>query len=377
MSGIPGREELIKRRSRATNAPVSFSINPVTNKLEVRNAEGSVLEDFSSGTIQKKLEVPILDRAGSPLVDVRTKEPVRYKLLVSFGRDELGRLSLLVRCVAGQSHPAFISVFQRRLILPPGTSVSAFLEKEDGLITIEPCLTGTIYYLDAEPSPVEVPPDKVRMVMSKNLVSIGRTVVLNGEIPEDGWVDAEVQGSLRTEDKQTPKNNAGVAVGSWLQNAGVSLLGLPNPQAAPPATVVKVTSGTPELSAPAPQSLTPNFDPSLVPAKNSQSNQELTQSVKVIALRSDEGAAALPRKPFLYEEGSTHDLAAAAETGLNPRPLENPSLVSAPPAETLDQKPPGDVAGNAVVKVLRSFLGMPEAKTVDREAAQLSGRGQP
>jgi hypothetical protein len=44
------------------------------------------------------------------------------------------------------------------------------------------------------------------------------------------------------------------------------------------------------------------------------------------------------------------------------------------PAATLDQKPPGDAAGNAVVRAVRSFLGMPEAKTVQAEADKLAGK---
>jgi hypothetical protein len=58
---------------------------------------------------------------------------------------------------------------------------------------------------------------------------------------------------------------------------------------------------------------------------------------------------------------------------MKPRPLEDPSLAPPAPAETLNQKPPGDVAGNAVWKAVRSFFGMPEAKTVQAEADRLSG----
>jgi hypothetical protein len=56
--------------------------------------------------------------------------------------------------------------------------------------------------------------------------------------------------------------------------------------------------------------------------------------------------------------------------------LENPEMVSGAPTETLNQKPPGDAAGNAVVRAVRSFLGMPEAKTVQAEADKLSGKAE-
>lgn len=355
MSGIPSREELRKRRARATNAPVSFAINPVTQKLEVRDVDGAIIEEYSTGTVGRAL-----DSGG-------------YELRVSFGRDERRRLSLLVRPGPAQTQPVQISVFDRRLILPPGTSVSAAMEKEDGIVTIEPCLTGTIYYLDTEPTAVDVPSDQVRLVASKNLVRIGREVG-EGKVPEGDMVDAVVQGSLETEEKQTPKNNAGVALGAWLQNASTSLMGLPNPQAPPPATVVKVSAGTPELSAPANASITPNTDTKPVVTDRNVATTPVTQSVKVIALKAGPGHGVVPQQPFFYEEGSQTDLTRAERQGLRQRPPEDPSLVPAAPAQTLSQKPPGDATGNAVWKAVRSFFGMPEAKTVQEEADRLSGK---
>lgn len=354
MSGVPSREELRKRRARATNAPISFAINPVTQKLEARNIEGAIVEEYPTGTVGR-----VLDGGG-------------YELRVSFGRDEKRRLSLMVRPGPALTAPVQVSVFDRRLILPPGTSVSAAMEKEDGIVTIEPCLTGTIYYLDTEPTAVEVPPDKVRLVTSKNLVRIGREVE-QGRLPNEEMIDAVVQGTLETEEKQTPQNNAGLAVGGWLQNATTSLMGLPNPQTAPPATVVKVSAGTPELSAPANAAVTPNTDMKPVVSDRNVASTPVTQSVKVIALRAEAGEAVAPQQPFFYEEGSRADLAKAERQGMRPRPLEDPSLAPPAPAETLNQKPPGDVAGNAVWKAVRSFFGMPEATTVQQEADRLSG----
>lgn len=358
MSGVPSREELRKRRARATNAPISFAINPVTQKLEARNIDGAIVEEYPTGTVGR-----VLDAGG-------------YELRVSFGRDDLRRLSMMVRPGPAQQQPVQISVFERRLILPPGTSVSAAMEKEDGLVTIEPCLTGTIYYLDTEPTAVEVAPDKVRLVTSKNLVRIGREVE-QGRLPDEEMIDAVVQGSLETEDKQTPQNNAGLAVGGWLQNATTSLMGLPNPQAAPPATVVKVSAGAPELSAPANAAVTPNTDTKPVVTDRNVTTTPVTQGVKVIALRAEAGEAVAPQQPFFYEEGSRQDLAKASQQGMKPRPLEDPSLAPPAPAETLNQKPPGDVAGNAVWKAVRSFFGMPEAATVQKEADRLSGKNSP
>lgn len=350
MSGLPTREELRRRRARATNAPVSFVINAESQKLEARDADGAMLEEYAPGTLGR-----VLDVSG-------------YELKISFGRDERLRLSLLVRPGPAQRQPVQVSVFQRRLILPPGTSVAASLEPEDGVVTIEPCLTGTIYYLDTEPMAVDVPPDKVRLVTSKNLVRIGRDVQ-QGKVPDEEMIDAVVQGALKTEDKQTSQNNAGVAVGAWFQNATVSLMGLPNPEAPPPATVVKVSAGTPELSAPANASLTPNTDIKPVVVDRNAPTAPVTQPVKVIALQSEPGDGVAPQEPFVYEEGNRRDLAKAYRQGLKPRPLEDPSLAPVAPADSLQQKPPGSVAGTAIWKTFRSFLGMPEASTVQAEAA--------
>jgi hypothetical protein len=354
MSGAPSRAELRARRARATNAPVSFAINSKTKMLEARDVDGVVLELYPTGTISR-----VLDVGG-------------YELRVSFGRDDVGRLSLMVRPGPAQDKPVQISVFHRRLILPRGTSVTATLEK-DGVVVIEPCLTGTIYYLDTEPTPVDVSPDKVQMVTSKNLVRIGREVQ-QGRLPDEEMVDAFVHGSLETEDKQTSKNNAGVAVGAWLQNATVSLMGLPNPQSTPPATVVKVAAATPELSAPANSAVTPNADTKPVIMDRNSPSTKVTQPVKVIALHSTTGQAIAPQKPLDYEEGNRGDIQYATQHGLMPRPLENPDIIASAPADSLEQKPPADAAGNAVVRAVRSFLGMPEAKTVQAEADKLAGK---
>jgi hypothetical protein len=322
--------------------------------MEARDIDGALIEEYAPGAVGH-----LLDVGG-------------YELKVSFGRDEGRRLSLLLRPGPAQAKPVQVSVFQRRLILPSGTSVSAFVEK-DGMVTIEPCLTGTIYYLDTQPTAVDVPEDKVTLLASKNLVRIGREVE-QGKLPDEEMVDAFVHGSLETEDKQTSKNNAGVAVGAWLQNATVSLMGLPNPQSTPPATVVKVAAATPELSAPANSAVTPNADTKPVIMDRNSPSTKVTQPVKVIALHSTTGQAIAPQKPLDYEEGNRGDIQYATQHGLMPRPLENPDIIASAPADSLEQKPPADAAGNAVVRAVRSFLGMPEAKTVQAEADKLAGK---
>ncbi|NBR96968.1 MAG: hypothetical protein EBT48_05125, partial [Verrucomicrobia bacterium] len=174
LGGMPTRSELKLRRARATNAPVTFLINGKTERLEARDIDGALIQEYSPGAVGH-----VLDVGG-------------YELKISFGRDEHQRLSLLLRPGPSQLKPVQVSVFQRRLILPPSTSVSAFLDS-DGAVTIEPCLTGTIYYLDTQPTAVDLPEDKVKLLASKNLVRIGRDVE-QGKIPDEEMVDAVVEG---------------------------------------------------------------------------------------------------------------------------------------------------------------------------------------
>ena len=79
MGGMPTRAELKTRRARATNAPVAFSINEKTERLEARDIDAALIEEYSAGAVGQ-----ILDVGG-------------YELKVSFGRDEHQRLSLLLR----------------------------------------------------------------------------------------------------------------------------------------------------------------------------------------------------------------------------------------------------------------------------------------
>lgn len=353
MAGVPSKAELKRRRDLEKKPSAAFLINPTSQRLEARDKNGQILEEFAPGTVSRALEVE------------------GHTLRISFGRDEKQRLCLLVRPGPAQDQPVQISVFDRRLILPPGTSVTAAMEKNGRFVTIEPCLTGTIYYLDTEPTAVDASPDNVRLVASKNLVRIGREVQ-QGRVPDEELVDAVVQGRLKTEEKQTPSNNTGLAVGAWFQNATTSLMGLPNPQASTPATVVKVSAGTPELSAPAGASLTPNADVRPVVQDRNSAGAKVNQEVKIIALRSDPGEGIAPQKPFVYEEGSQRDLEKASQKGLRARPLEDARLAAPPPGEALSQKPPGDGAGNTLWKAFRSFLGMPEAATVQAEAEKLA-----
>ena len=69
MGGMPTRAELKLRRARATNAPVSFLINPKTERVEARDIDGALIQEYSAGAVGH-----ILDVGG-------------YELKVSFGRD--------------------------------------------------------------------------------------------------------------------------------------------------------------------------------------------------------------------------------------------------------------------------------------------------
>ena len=62
MGGMPTRAELKTRRARATNAPVAFSINEKTERLEARDIDGALTE-VPMGEDPVVVEPPV---SGSP-----------------------------------------------------------------------------------------------------------------------------------------------------------------------------------------------------------------------------------------------------------------------------------------------------------------------
>jgi len=100
-----------------------------TGRLEVRDEEGSLIDEISPGTAGKA-------------VDVAGQE---YRL--SFGKDEMGRQSVLVRPGPGMQKPVTLEVFGRKAVLSPEASLLATMGDADQVF-YEPSICGQVYYIE-------------------------------------------------------------------------------------------------------------------------------------------------------------------------------------------------------------------------------------
>ena len=103
-------------------------INEKTNRLEVRDDQGSLIEEMPLGTAGK-------------VVDVAGQE---YRL--SFGKDDMGRRSVLVRAGPGMQKPVIIEVLGRKSVLSIEASLLVTIDQKDR-IYYEPSICGQVYMI--------------------------------------------------------------------------------------------------------------------------------------------------------------------------------------------------------------------------------------
>lgn len=103
--------------------------NPASQRLEVRDDLGRLLEEISPGTVSRTV-----DAAGQ-----------EYRL--SFGRDDSGRPSVLVRPGPAMRKPILVEVFGRKAVLSPDSSLMATLADKEQVF-YEPSICGEVYYLE-------------------------------------------------------------------------------------------------------------------------------------------------------------------------------------------------------------------------------------
>ena len=111
--------------------PVALIFNPATKRLEIRSPEGALLDEVSAGTTGKAFDLP------------------GQELRLSFGKDEEGRLSVLVRPGPAMQKPLFLKVFGRKSVVSPDASLLATIGK-DQLIYFEPSICGQVYYVEPD-----------------------------------------------------------------------------------------------------------------------------------------------------------------------------------------------------------------------------------
>lgn len=103
--------------------------NHKTLRLEVRDDLGNLLEEIPAGSVSRTV-----DAAGQ-----------EYRL--SFGKDELGRPSVLVRPGPAMQKPLLVEVFGRKAVLSPNSSLMATLA-DDEQVFYEPSICGEVYYIE-------------------------------------------------------------------------------------------------------------------------------------------------------------------------------------------------------------------------------------
>ena len=102
--------------------------NEKTERLEVRDTMGGLIEEMASGTSGR-------------VVDVSGQE---YRL--SFGKDDMGRRSVLVRAGPGMQKPITLDVFGRRVVLSTEASLLATLGSNEEVF-YEPSICGEVYMI--------------------------------------------------------------------------------------------------------------------------------------------------------------------------------------------------------------------------------------
>lgn len=106
--------------------------NETSGRLEVRDEAGILVEEIAAGS------------AGH-VVDVYGQE---FRL--SFGKDEMGRKSVLVRAGPAMRKPVTVDVFGRKAVLSPDASLLATLGPERE-VYYEASLCGQVYYVESVP----------------------------------------------------------------------------------------------------------------------------------------------------------------------------------------------------------------------------------
>ena len=103
--------------------------NEQTMRLEIRDETGALLEELAPGSLSRTV-----DFAGQ-----------EYR--VSYGKDEQGRPSVIVRPGPAMRAPLMVEVFGRKAVLSPTSSLMATLA-DDRQVYYEPSICGEVYYIE-------------------------------------------------------------------------------------------------------------------------------------------------------------------------------------------------------------------------------------
>lgn len=198
----------------AVGMPVSsggaFSFNRATQRLEVRDSSGLFLDEMPAGTVGKA-------------VDAGGQE---YR--VSFGKDDAGRLSVLVRPGPAMRRPVTLDLLGRKSVLSPDSSLTATLIKNDTVV-YEASICGQVYYIDDLGS--------LRGRFSRRAQPTREIAVL---AEPASLTPGSVDSVTESEEKFEGMNQAG----ETMKSAFLTFFGLPDKQPTPKAKVYRLKGGS-------------------------------------------------------------------------------------------------------------------------------------
>ena len=193
-----------------------LSYNETTRQLEVRDTSGIFLEEMPAGTIGKA-------------VDAGNQE---YR--ISFGKDELDRLSILVRPGPAMRRPVSLDLLGRKSVLSPDASLTATLMPE-GKVVYEASICGQVYYIDDLGSlrgrvSRQASPAREIAVLAQPASPLG------GVVPNDAEPEEQFEGM----------NQAGDA----MKSAVLTFFGLPDKQPTTKAKVYRLKGSSSSTASP-------------------------------------------------------------------------------------------------------------------------------
>lgn len=194
--------------------------NERTQRLEVRDEVGSLLAEVPSGTTSRTFDFSGME----------------YRL--SYGKDEMGRLSVLVRPGPAMQKPITVDLLGRKAVLSPNASLVATVASDDQVF-YEPSLCGEVYYIE------EFGPSGTKL--SRLATSRREVAVLAKPSNPTGAGTGTLQAN-QEDGKEVEK------AGDAFKSAVFAVLGLPDKQPSGKAKVYRLRSsgGAEEVSAVAP-----------------------------------------------------------------------------------------------------------------------------
>jgi len=189
-------------------------LNEKTKRLEVRDEQGSLIDELALGTSGK-------------VVDVAGQE---YRL--SFGKDEMGRRSVLLRAGPGMQKPITVEILGRKSVLSIEASLLVTIDQKDR-IYYEPSICGQVYYVEGN-----------RAFGSE----VSRRATLQKESATLAKPSPSTSEKAGTLDPAIAYNEEMESAGNSMKSAFLTILGLPDKQETPKANVYRLGDGSPEAT---------------------------------------------------------------------------------------------------------------------------------